>query len=326
MKVVVLTEPIDEAGRALLAARQDIEIVDGHGFSADAIVEAVARAHAIAVRVMALPAGLLAAARRLEVVAKHGVGVDNIDVAHCTARGIPVANTPGANSIAVAEHAMMLMLALAKDALRQDRAVRGGDWHSRLANTPFELAGRTLLVIGFGRSGQELARRAVAFGMRVLAAGRTLDAAALAMHGAEPVADWRAALAKADVVSLHIPRPVGEIPLIGAGELAQMKPGALLVNCARGGIVDEAALATALRGGHIGGAGLDVLADEPPRADNPLLGLDNVILSPHVAGNTGEAARRMAVATAENVLAAFDGRLDPACIVNRGGLGIRTGG
>lgn len=326
MKVVLLTEPIHAAGRALLAARVDIEIVDGHGLGADALAAAVARAQAIAVRVMPLPAGLLATAPRLEVVAKHGVGIDNIDVAHCTRRGIPVANTTGANSIAVAEHAMMLMLALAKDALRQDRAVRGGNWSSRLANSPFELAGRTLLVIGFGRSGQELSRRAGAFGMRVLAAGRTLDAATLAMYGAEPVTDWRAALTEADVVSLHIPRPAGDAHLIGAVELAQMKRGALLVNCARGGIVDEAALARALREGHIGGAGLDVLADEPPGKDNPLLGLDNVVLSPHVAGNTGESARRMAVATAENVLAAFDGRLDPACIVNRSELSVRSGG
>ncbi|MEW5963991.1 MAG: hydroxyacid dehydrogenase [Pseudomonadota bacterium] len=325
MRVVLLTEPIDEAGRAMLAARGDVEIVDGHGLGADEMAHALARAHAIAVRVMPLPAELLAAARRLEVVAKHGVGVDNIDVAHCTARGIPVANTPGANAIAVAEHAMMLMLALAKDALRQDRAVRGGNWSGRLANTPFELHGRTLLVIGFGRSGQELARRARAFGMCVLAAGRSLDAGILAALEVEPVADWRAALPAADVVSINIPRPAGAGHMIGAAELAAMRRGALLVNCARGGIVDEAALAAALRDGQLAGAGLDVLGEEPPRADNPLLGLDNVMLSPHVAGNTGEAARRMAAATAANVLAAFDGRLDPACVVNRAGLAARSG-
>jgi D-3-phosphoglycerate dehydrogenase len=320
MKVVLLTEPIDEAGRAMLAARADVEIVDGHGIGADAMARALARAHAIAVRVMPLPAELLARAELLTVVAKHGVGVDNIDVAHCTARGIPVANTPGANAIAVAEHAMMLMLALAKDALGQDRAVRGGNWSSRLCNTPFEIHGRTLLVIGFGRSGQELARRARAFGMRVLAAGRRLDADTLVALGVEPVADWREALAVADVVSINIPRPAGAGHMIGAAELARMKRGALLVNCARGGIVDETALAVALSEGRLAGAGLDVLGDEPPRADNPLLGLDNVVLSPHVAGNTGESARRMAVATAANVLAAFDGRLDPACVVNRAGL------
>lgn len=320
MKTVVLTEPIHAAGRALLAERSDVETVDGHALAPAERMAALARAEAILVRIERLDAPYLARAPGLRMIAKHGVGVDNIDVGYCSGRGIAVANTPGANSVAVAEHAMMLMLALAKDALGHDAAVRAGRWHQRLGNGPFELAGRTLLIVGFGRSGQELALRARAFGMRVLAAGRTLDAVAVARSGVEAVADWRAVLGEADVLSIHVPRPPGSEHLVGVAELAAMRPDAVLVNCARGGIVDEAALAQALRSGRLRGAGLDVLADEPPRADNPLLALPNVILSPHVAGNTGEAARRMALAAAGNVIAHLDGRLDPGVVVNRSAL------
>jgi len=322
MRTVLLTEPIHESGRALLAAASDIEIVDGHRLNDAELAAALGRAEAILVRVRRLDRGVLDLAPRLRVVAKHGVGVDNIDVDHCTARAIPVANTPGANSVAVAEHAMMMMLALAKDAIGHDRAVREGRWNHRRSNTPFELANKTLLVIGFGRSGQELALRARAFGMRVAAAGRSVDPVRAAELGVEPVMDWKAVLGRVDVVSIHIPRPPGPGYLIGRTELMAMRPGALLVNCARGGIVDEAALAVALAEGRVGGAGLDVLEDEPPQRASPLLGLPNVILSPHVAGNTDEAAQRMACAAARNVRAAFEGGLDPAAIVNRRALAV----
>lgn len=320
METVVLTEPIHEAGRARLLARDDIRIVDCHGLGANELKVALPQASAIIVRVAPLPAALLQLAPALKVIAKHGVGTDNIDVAHCSAHGIPVANTPGANAVAVAEHAMMMMLALAKDVTQHDAAVRAGKWSDRFFNTPFELAGRTLLIVGFGRSGRELALRARAFGMRVLAAGRTLDHAAAKALDVETVADWRTALPQADVVSLHLPRQSGATHLMGAGELAAMRPGGLIVNCARGGLIDEEALAAALRGGRLRGAGLDVFEHEPPDPSSPILGLANVILSPHSAGNTGEAARRMAEAAADNVLAAFDGRLDPSVIVNRGQL------
>lgn len=280
------------------------------------MLEHLRRADAVLLRTARLTREMIEQAPRLRAVSRHGVGVDNVDVAACTERGIPVAVSVNANSVSVAEHAFFLMMALAKHALAHDRAVRDGRWKYRDEVRATELLDKSLLLIGFGRVGQELARRALAFGMRVDVYDPFVDAAAVGLPGVRKVDDLGAALEVADFVSICAPRTEATYHLIGRDALARMKSTAVIVNTSRGGIIDELALADALREGQIAGAGLDVLESEPPPPDHPLLGLENVVLSPHIAGITAEAMVRMAEIAADHVLAGLDGRLDPAVVVN----------
>lgn len=275
-------------------------------------------AEGLIIRTQPLTAAMIATAPRLRVVSRHGVGVDSLDVAALSARGIPVAIAIGSNARSVAEHAMALILAAAKDLRGMDRAVRSGDWAGRSRFAGRELGGSRLLILGYGRSGRMLARMAAGFDMTVEVYDPFLDAAALAGGPVARATDLDAALAAADVVSVHAPK--GDRPLLGAGEIARLKPGAIVVNTARGGMVDEAALAAALREGRVAGAGLDVFADEPPARDAPLLGAEAAVLTPHVAGLSREAMEAMAVISAQNALDFFHGRLDPAMIANRDDL------
>lgn len=312
MPTVLLTEPMHEAGMALLRARPDVSLVVA-GVGSAAFEAALPAVEGIGVRTHRLPAPVLARAPRLRVVAKHGVGFDNVDVEHLAGRGIPMAVAINANAQSVAEHALMLMLAAAKHLRGYDTAVREGRWAERLSGRAVELGGRTVLVVGHGRVGGRVARLCAAFGMTVLV--HDVRPVALA-PGAERVADLDAALARAQVLTLHIPLAADTAGMIDARRLALLPHGAVLVNCARGGIVDEAALAACLRSGAIAGAGLDVFDDEPSDPASPLLALPNVLLTPHSAATTAEGARRMAVSVAENVLAGLDGTLDPAVVVN----------
>lgn len=320
MDTILLTEPIDAAGIALFAARPEFRLVIAP--PRDPAFEAVLPdALAIGVRVARLDATLLARAPRLRVVAKHGVGFDNIDVAYLATRGVPTTITADANSISVAEHTMMLMLAAAKQLRAYDGAVRRGDWNIRKSAQAVELAGRRVLVVGYGRVGRRVAALCQAFGMRVSAhdvSGAAMQAAADA--GCACVADLASGLAQADVLTLHVPLTRRTAMLLDAARLALLPRGAVVVNCARGGILDEAALAEALATGAIGGAALDVFADEPIAPGNPLAGLANIVLTPHSAATTHEGARAMATAMARNILDGIDGRLDPECIVDPGQL------
>jgi D-3-phosphoglycerate dehydrogenase len=289
----------------------------------ESYVPRVAAADAIVIRTQPLTAATVAGANRLRIVSRHGVGYDSVDVAALDARRIPLAIVGDTNSVSVAEQAMTLILAAAKRAVRADRAVRNPSawgWRDRLEQR--EITGRTLLIIGYGRAGRHLARMAGGgFSMRVLAHDPILWAAGWPDGPAVPAPDLASALAEADVVSIHTPK--GDRPILGAEEFAQLKPGAIVINTARGGVVDEAALVDALRSGRVGAAGLDVFANEPPRADDPLLAFDQVVLSPHVAGLTAESAERMAVAAVTNVLDFFAGRLDPALVVNAARANLR---
>lgn len=317
---IVLSEHVHRDAIARLRQEPDFKLIDANG-SQDALIAGLAQADALGVRIMRIDAAMLAAAPRLRVIAKHGVGTDNIDLGACAARNILVLNTPDANKIAVAEHAMTLMLALAKRLARYEAALRSGDWRFRDQLVASELAGRTLAILGFGRSGQALARRAAAFEMRLAVWGRTIDRVVADELGVSVCATLTEALGQADFVSLHTPRVDAKRPLLGAAELAAMKPGAFLVNCARGGLVDEKALADALRTGRLAGAGIDVFDVEPPLPDNPLLAADlpNVILTPHSAGNTHDASRRMGLDMAENIIAGLAGQHDPARVVSAAG-------
>ncbi len=245
------------------------------------------------------------AAPELRVVARFGVGFDAVDVAAATRHGVAVAMAFGANHEAVADHAFALMAALAHRIIVNDRAVRERKWRTGLHRG---LAGATVGILGFGRVGRALARRCRGFEMRILVSDPLVEAAEVEGLGCHPVTVERL-LEEADFVSLHLPLTPQTERFIDAARLARMRPSAFLINTARGGLVDEETLARALREGRIAGAGLDVMAREPP-VDSPLLELDNLVLSPHIAGLSEDAVRRMAELCVDNILCLTNGR-DP---------------
>lgn len=314
-RTVLVIGEIHRAGLDLLAAAPGVRLVEIEETRAR-VEAAIAAAAAIVVRTLPIDAALIARAPRLALVARHGVGYDNVDVAALSARGIPLALVGDANSPTVAEHTLYLMLAAAKRGVVRDRAVRDGSWQSGAGGLGFDLAGRTVLVVGLGRIGTRVARLCRALGMTVLANDPYVPDETFAAVGATRVAALDEGLRRADVVTLHTPLSDETRHLIGAAALAAMPAHAILVNTSRGGVVDEAALAAALAAGAIAGAGLDVYAAEPPASGNPLFARDEVVLTPHFAGFTGECWERMSLRCAENVLAAFAGRLDPAVVVN----------
>ena len=211
---------------------------------------------------------------------------------------------------------MMLMLALAKKVRTYDAATRVGPWGYRNSFEAIELHEKNLLVVGFGRIGRHVAKMASGFGMTIYAFDPFQSNDAIKAGGAEPVTDLKSGLALADFVSVHVPMSGGKA-VIGSEELACMKKSALIVNTARGGLIDENALHAALQSGQIAGAGIDVFLEEPPPADHPLFTSEKVILSPHSASLTAESAIRMAVMSVKNALDYFDAKLDPAFVVNR---------
>ncbi len=318
-KKVVVVQPMSAVAMELFAARADVEVQVLPDFRPETIAAAMADADAITIRDAPLPAEMIALAPRLTIVSRHGVGYDNVPVAACTARGVPVTIIGDVNTVAVAEHTLYLMLAVAKNGPRFDRAVKTGDFALRGRRTNMELRGKTLALIGYGRIGHELAARARALGMRVAAYDPFVDAARHPDVAFAP--SLEAALGEGDVVSLHVPLTEATRNLIDAKALAAMRPGSVLINAARGGIVDEAAMIAALDFGRLYGAGLDVFAREPPAADDPLLARDDVVLSPHNAALTAESLVEMGRATIRNVLAAFDGALDRRLVVNPQVLG-----
>lgn len=300
---VLVTETIHQVGWDLLAG--EVEAVAWKGERAEPLAEALESAQGVIVRIAKLPAEVIRQAKSLKIIAKHGVGYDNIDVAAAAACGIVVTNTPAANSQSVAEHALALLLAAARrigDCSR-DLALK----HLKPQGTyqGFELSEKVLGVIGLGGAGLRLARMTGGgLAMRVIGFDPYKEPWP---EGVERFRDLAGLLAEADYVSIHVPLTTETRNLIGPAALARMKPTSILVNTSRGGIVDEAALADAVRRGRLAGAGLDVVMDEPLRADHPLVGLPNVILTPHVAGVTDEAMMNMARGAAEDTLRVLRG-------------------
>ena len=319
-KKLLFIQRIHDRGHALAASRGDVEIEVYEGREPAEIKRRIVDADAIVVRTAVIDRSVIDAGRRLAIISRHGVGYDAVDVEAAAQRSIPVTITPLANSVSVAEHAMFLLLALAKNARENDAAVREGRFEpARVSMKPLDLAGRSLLIVGFGRTGSRVAPRALGFGMRVHALDPYVDRSVMEAAGCTVVEDLHAALPEMDAVTVHTPLDDETRGIIGAKELALMKPTAFVVNTARGGVVAEDALADALEGRRIGGAGLDVFESEPvpPRPGHPLLAFDNVIVSPHCAGVTIESSMRMAEYAVRNVLDCFDGRLDPEVVVNR---------
>ncbi len=272
---------------------------------------------AVIVRATRIDEAFLSMAPELRIVARHGVGYDAVDVPALTARGIPLTVTPDANAVSVAEHAMMLLLAVARRVKDYDAATRALDWGPRESLPTFDLAGRTLLVVGFGRIGARTARLAAAFGMRVLVHDPYVPGNTVKGAGYTPAKTLAAGLAEADAVTLHCPSNAETRGMVDREFVVTMKRGAVLVNTARGTLVDEEALADALRSGQVAAAGLDVFWEEPLKAGMPLLDLPNVVMTPHSAAATAESVRRMSLSCADSVVAAFEGRLDPDVVINK---------
>jgi len=314
MPNILVLGKIHQAGIDRLKAA-DCAVVELPDHPADLLAH-VGDADAIIVRMTRIGAAVIDAAPKLRVVARHGVGYEAVDVDSLTARGIPLALVGDVNSGAVAEHTLALMLGLAKRLVAYDRATRDGDFAIRDTFSSRELAGKTVLVVGYGRIGRAVAGRCAGFGMTVIAADPYVEASAVEAAGHTHVADFRDALGHADYVTVHVPKAPGAPYLVGGPEIAAMKPEAAVLNLSRGGVVDEGAVLQALRAGRLRGAALDVFEDEPPKPDNPLFALDSVIVSPHCAAITEECACRMALACADNVLAAFGGTLDRELLVN----------
>ena len=319
-KKLLFIQRVHERGYALAANRGDVEVEIYDGRDPGEIRRRIVDADGIVVRTAVIDRATIDAGRRLAIISRHGVGYDAVDVEAAAQRSIPVTITPLANSVSVAEHAMFLLLALAKNARENDAAVREGGFESaRVSMKPLDLAGRNLLILGFGRTGSRVAPRALGFGMRVHALDPYVDRSVMEAAGCTVVEDLHAVLPEMDAVTVHTPLNDETRGIIGAKELALMKRTAFVVNTARGGVVAEDALADALAAKRIGGAGLDVFESEPvaPRPGHPLLAFDNVIVSPHCAGVTIESSIRMAEYSVRNVLDCFDGRLDPVVVVNR---------
>lgn len=317
MPRLLVAGKLHPAGEARIADLRagGVEVDYIQEISEAAFLPFIASADALVLRTQPLTAETIAKAPRLKVVSRHGVGYDAVDVAALTARGIALTIVGDVNSASVAEQAMMFLLAASKRLLRADRAVRdpaGWGWRNRLEQQ--EISGKTLLIIGYGRSGRKLAKMAAGFDMQVRAHDPYLENLGWPDGPVSPVTDLAEGLAWADCISVHIPK--SDRPILGADELALCKPGVIIANTARGGVIDEAALADALTSGHVGGAGVDVFEAEPPGTDMPLAGCDTALLTPHVAGLTAEASERMALASLENALGFLEGTLDPNLIVN----------
>ena len=329
-KGVAFTDTLGKQGRALLAAREDITMVPfpNHIAQADfrALLAANPRIHAVILGGQAISAPELDVAPALDVVARVGVGYDQIDIPALAPRRIPLMIAGTANSPSVAEQTFHMLFTLIKRGREQDKLVREGRWvASRMVELPHDIYGKTMLVIGFGRIGSRVVKRALAMEMDVRVFDPFVSPAAIEATGAVPVDRLDDALPHADVVTIHCPRTPDSLGLIDARRLSLMRPTAVLINTARGGLVDEPALLAALKGGRLAGAGLDVLEREPPPTDHPLFALPNVILAAHMAGVTAEAVERMSVAAVENVLSVFDGAVREANVVNWDVLGSKRG-
>jgi D-3-phosphoglycerate dehydrogenase len=250
----------------------------------------------------------IAASREMLVVARIGVGYDAVDVPSLTRKKIPLMVAGTANSPSVAEQAMFMMMALAKRGAELNAMVQANQWGKRMTAVPFDLYGKTALIVGFGRIGTRSAKRCQAMEMKVLVYDPYKPAAEIKAAGCEPATSLDEALPRADFVTIHCPKTPETVGMFNAARLARMKPTAYLVNTARGGIIDEPALHAALTSGKLAGAGLDVYEQEPVQPDNPLLALANVISAPHMAGVTKESLDRMGLQTARNILSVLDGK------------------
>jgi D-3-phosphoglycerate dehydrogenase / 2-oxoglutarate reductase len=324
-KKIFVTESMSQQGRALLKERDDIELVEFPNMISARDFETMLRqqapVHGVALGATRFGEPELEASGDMKVVTRIGVGYDAVDVPALSRRKIPLMVAGTANSPSVAEQALFMMLTLAKRAVEMHSIVKDGKWAARLGMLPYDLFGKTVLIIGFGRIGTRTAKRCLAMEMNVLVYDPYKPAAEIRAAGCEPVSDLDAALPRADFVSIHCPKTPETVGMFNSQRLQRMKPTAYLINTARGGIVEEKALYEALSSGKLAGAGLDVFEQEPPPSGHSLFELPNVIMAPHVAGVTREAVDRMSVQTARNILSALDGEPIRQNVINQDVLG-----
>lgn len=315
--LVLVTAPSvsDHAQHILREAGGEIDFMTGR-LTEERLVETLQRRPYNAVLLRGSPPlseRVLAAAGALKVISKHGAGTDSVDVPAATARGVAVMMANGANAAAVAEHSLALMLAIVRELPRFHRGLQNGVWKD-LGYTVRDFSHRTVGIVGYGQIGRRTARLVAAFGARVLV--HTRSPAALP-EGMTHEPDFERLLREADILSLHCPLTEKTRGLVGARELALMKPGGIVINTARGAVIDEAALIAALQSGHLAGAGLDTFAQEPPDRASPLFHMDQVICTPHVAVATADATLKMGTIAAHNIVSWLRGEVyDAANLVN----------
>ena len=317
IKRILLPQPIEKEARALLEA-ENLEVVLASDKRAEIVAPLLKGVQAVILRTgIFFSKELMTHANDLWIISRTGAGVDNVDVAAATGMGILVTCIPGANTHSVVEHALALILALAKQLPLMDREVRQDHFDIRFKNLPRDLRGKTFGVVGLGRIGSELARICrLAFGMKILAHDPYLTSEAMSVfQDWVDFCDMEKLFRNADIISVHIPLLPNTKKLIGAREFGWMKSDAFLINTSRGGVLDEEALIQTLRGKKIAGAGLDVFAQEPLEKDNPLKTLDNIILTPHTAALTRECVLRLATEAAKAVIEVLHGK-KPQGIVN----------
>lgn len=320
---VLVADPISPRGVEELRADAALDVSIQTGLKEDQLISIIGEYSALVVRSETkVNARVIDAATNLKVVGRAGVGVDNVDVEAATKRGIIVMNTPGGNTISTAEHAFSLMVSIARNIPQADASVKAGKWE-RKAFLGVELYNKTLAVLGMGRIGTEVARRAMAFGMRVLAYDPYLSASRARSLQVELVEKLDDILPRADFITLHMPLTPETRHMLNAESLARTRKGVRIINSARGGLIDEVALAAALQSGQVAVVALDVFEEEPPPADFPLRRFPNVVLTPHLGASTAEAQEGVGIEVAQQIRAALlDGEIRNA--VNMPNIDAKT--
>ena len=302
---VLVADPISERGIAELAEGKLLQVDVITGQSEEQLLKIIDQYQGLVVRSQTkVTAGLLEAATQLKVVGRAGVGVDNVDVEAATKKGVIVMNTPGGNTVSTAEHTFSLMMAISRNIAQADASVKAGKW-DRKSFEGVELHGKNLAILGMGRIGTEVASRAIAFGMRVLAYDPYLSAGRAKSLGVELVERLDEIIPQADYITVHMPLTPETKHMINAERLTKARKGVRIINCARGGLVDEEALFNALKTRHVAAAALDDFEQEPPPANCPLRELNNVVFTPHLGASTAEAQESVGIEVAQQIRAAI---------------------
>ena len=320
---VLVVQGLHEQGLQMLKNRTDIEFNVLMSDDENEILEAAKDVNGITVRTAKISSRIIEAANKLQVVSRHGVGYDSIDLVSLNNKKIPLTIAAHSNMISVAEQAMFFLLALSKNVFYYDDFTRKGDWTNRWDVKAWDLAQKNILVIGFGRIGSNFVKRALAFDMNVYVYDPYVEKEKVKISGAIPVDNISENLQKMDAVTLHCPKNDETTDLFTKKEFNLMKKSSFIINCARGGILNEEDLYEALKNNNISGAGLDVFDVEPTPSSNPLFKLNNVILSPHIAGVTVESTVRMATETVQNVLDVLDDKVNQSVVINNKEIGMK---
>ncbi len=319
---VLVVQGLHEQGLQMLKNRTDIEFNVLMSDDENEILEAAKDVNGITVRTAKISSRIIESANKLQVVSRHGVGYDSIDLVSLNNKKIPLTIAAHSNMISVSEQAMFFLLALSKNVFYYDDFTRKGDWTNRWDVKAWDLAKKNILVIGFGRIGSNFVKRALAFDMNVYVYDPYVEKEKVKISGAIPLDNISENLQKMDAVTLHCPKNVETTDLFTKKEFDLMKKSSFIINCARGGILNEEDLHEALTNKKIAGAGLDVFDVEPTPSSNPLFKLNNVILSPHIAGVTIESTVRMAKETVQNVLDVLDNKINQSVVVNNKEIGM----